>query len=103
MRLLSFACCLGFLASCTLGPTHLERTTAQGDRTVITTAGVTILTRNAFETTSITKGDFTAEHTVTEKDEVAVPRYGAWKAVGTAGANALGDVTDTIVDGVTNN
>lgn len=98
MRLL-ILCCL--MASCTLGPTHMERTTADGSRTVVTTAGFSILVRNKYEDTDISKGDFRARHVVVEKDEVAVPRYSAWEAVGTAGADALGDVTETIVDGVT--
>jgi hypothetical protein len=93
------------LVSCTMGPTDFSRVVAKADgstsETKFTTAGVTILTRNQYEDATVTKGGFQASHKVYGKDEVAVPRYQGWSEVGTASANALGDVTDTIVEGVT--
>jgi hypothetical protein len=90
--------------SCSMGPTDFSRVVAKDgstSETKFTTAGVTILTRNQYEDATVSKGDFQASHKVYGKDEVAVPRYQAWGEVGTASANALWDVTDTIVEGVT--
>jgi len=89
------------LASCSVGPTDLEYTSSRGSTLKLTTAGASLLTRNDYEQATVSKGEFKASHRVHGKDEVAVPRYSAWQAVGTAGADALGDVTDTIVEGAT--
>lgn len=55
---------------------------------MITTGG-SLLTRSDWEESTVDDGDFHATHKIGKKDETAVPRYGAQKAVGGAAVDAV--------------
>jgi hypothetical protein len=95
MRFFTFISAL-VLVSCSVGPTTLTRTAPNGTRTEVTTAGVSILTRNRYESTDVSNGSFTASHVVHEKDEVAVPRYSAQGQAAAAAGSGVKTITNAI-------
>jgi len=77
------------LASCSVGPTKIVRVSPTGTRTEITTSGITVLTRNDYEHTHISDGEFSATHNVHKKDEQGIIRIPAQEAVGTAATGII--------------
>lgn len=76
-----------------MGPTTMTR---NGKDFSFTTAGISILTKNKYESTAIQNGEFSATHAVHDKDETSLPRYKAQAEAARAAGSGIKSVAETL-------